>query len=158
MSSYDAVEYFFNKKTGRVVGANAALRDYALSKPHLVPCEADGTPLRVDTPEESSEEVERLKQQLTDAQTEIEILKEQIRSMESDDTEQSPETPEEPQDGDGPTRMDLLVDAIGQMEDGNPDHFRKDGKPYVEMLRTFSGVEDATAEEASAAFDRYMEG
>lgn len=152
--AYESVEYFFNSKTGRVVPANPALRDYAATKNHLKPCDADGNLLRDDGA--ASDEVTKLREELTNTQTELEILKAELREARGETETETPDNPEpEPQDGDGPTKIDLLVQAIGELEDGNPDHFTTTGEPRVEVLEAFSGFDEVSSKERDEAWDRY---
>lgn len=153
MSSYDSVEYFFNTHSRRVVEANPALRDYAQDKGHLIPCDADGRTLKVDNQEDSG--MDALQKQLLDKDTEIELLKEQIRLLEGGEPEKEPE-PEVPQDGDPMTTHDHLVNAIGDLEDGNPDQFRSDGMPRVRFLEARTGL-DVTEKQVEAAWQAYQE-
>lgn len=147
MSSYDSVEYFFNNKTGRVLEANAHMRDYAQGKHHLIPCDEKGRALKVDDP--SADGNDALQKQLLDKETEIEVLKAEIRALKG---EAEPE--KEPEDGDPMTVIDHLVNAIGELEDGNPDHFRTDGMPRVQILKAKTGLEfnEKQVEEAWKAY------
>lgn len=153
MSSYDKVEYFFNTNTHRVVSANPSLRDYAKTKAHLVPCDAEGRMLKVDGDNEETD----LQALLLERETEIEILKAELRELKGETpVETQPDAPkEEPKDGDGPTKIDLLVGAISELEDGNPSHFTEAGVPRVEILEVLSGFDEVSAAERDEAWSRY---
>lgn len=156
MSSYDSVDYFFNSKEGRVIPANPAMRDYAKTKSHLIPCDEEGRALKVGDPDDTG--VDALQKQLLDKETEIEVLKAEIRELkgEADEPGEEAETEEEPEDGDPMTAHDHLVAAIGELEAGNPDHFRTDGMPRVKILEARTDLE-VTEKQVEAAWKAYKE-
>lgn len=151
------MDYFKNTKTGRVFPANEHLSDYAQTQGHLVPCDADGNRLNDDSPQD--DQLERLRQENYDLKTELALYRQ--RENEPDVPPQGPEADTEPDQGDPveANRMDSLVTTIGGLEKDNPDHFvptgKRAGKPRVETLRALSGLDDISADEADAAWERF---
>ena len=58
---------------------------------------------------------------------------------------------EQPADTDT-DRQTAIVEAIGRLDPGSPDHYTKSGKPEIGALEELTGYTDITAAERDAAF------
>ena len=54
-----------------------------------------------------------------------------------------------------PTRHERLVAAIGELEEGNKEHWTEGGQPDVFALRKATGIKDVSADERDAAFEAW---
>ena len=54
-------------------------------------------------------------------------------------------------------RQAQLLAAITGLEEGNPDHWTKSGKPEVRTLETATGLKDLTATERDTVWAAYQE-
>lgn len=56
-------------------------------------------------------------------------------------------------------RQSALIAAIAELEEGNAEHFNKDGStPAIAALEAATGLEDVTASERDAAHAAFLEG
>lgn len=54
-----------------------------------------------------------------------------------------------------PTRHEKLVAGIGELEEGNEDHWTKDKRPQVSALEVATGLDDVSSDERDAAFEAW---
>jgi len=149
------ISYLYNKKTDRIIDANPSMIAYAEKYNHLVPCDEHGVPIKMGDKSSESAKIESLERELIEAQTEIELLKERLREATGETVEEQSDVAEEPEDGDGPTRVDLIVDVISELETDNPDHFTSTGEPRIKTLEIFSGLENVSSGEREEAMRRF---
>lgn len=167
--SIETTPYLLNTETGRVFNANEALRKYARDAKHIVPCDEHGN--RTGTADGAGQEaelqarVDQLERENKDLHTENELLKAEIGNRpkahpDSVKLESGEEAEEPDQGGTDINRMDLIVQAIGELEQGNPDHFTKtDNVPRVDYLRTQCVLDpQIKLEERDEAWRRYNDG
>lgn len=150
------MEYLKNTNTGRVFEANEHMKDYARNQGHLVPCDEKGNKLMDDSvPDETLKaEIEQLKQENYDLKTELALYRQRDNQEAKESEPAAQGVPNEP------NRMEVIVNAVGSLEQDNPDHFvptgKRAGKPRVETLKAFSGLDDVSADEADAAWERFQ--
>lgn len=150
------MEYMKNIDTGRVFPSTPILKAEAARYGRLVPCDENGISAPVDPGNDLEKENARLKKRI------IELEAELARYQTPDKVEVPEEVKLAPEDvkPEEPNKMQAMVDAIGQLEEGNPDHWVKSGaragKPRVEALEAFAQIPEISAEEADEAWKRYQ--
>jgi len=55
-----------------------------------------------------------------------------------------------------PDRLARIVAAIGELEEGNPDHWTNSGKPECRALEAATGLDRVSAAERNAAWQEHL--
>lgn len=143
--------FWKNTNNGAVLESSTSLDKYARRQKHMVPCDDKGNP--TGGIDESSGEVailqdriQELEQQIVEMETELTLYRNTEVEVPIDETVKLEDVE--------PNKMELLLEAISELEAGNPDHFRTDGMPRVKYVEDVKGI-DTTTDEVAAAWKQF---